>query len=51
MCAILTVVTVSGLFVLIGALLPFWKGGRYPVIGYSLPWELPAVLVDFAAEG
>jgi hypothetical protein len=42
---IILVVLVLGLFILTGALLPYWEGRRWPVIGYSLPWEFSAVLM------
>jgi hypothetical protein len=31
--------------VLIGALLPMWSGERWPIVGYSAPWELLAIVI------
>jgi hypothetical protein len=39
------VMAVAGVFVLMGELLPYWSGQRWPLAGYSLTWEVLAFLL------
>ena len=43
----LIVMAISALFVVMAALLPYWSGRRWPVVGYSLAWEIAAFLLLF----